>query len=334
MRGEKDRLNNNNNADNQGNANNQDILDNAPNANVAIPRVGYFNNRAVFNAEQENLLVNYLLKASGLYYGLSMDETRKLAYEYANRLGVEMPPSWIENEKAGKDWLQGFMKRQPEISLRAPEATSLSRATSFNKYNVGKFFDNLQLVIEREGFTPEKIFNLDETGCTTVQKPDKDHFINGAPPGTVGAAHQSGWMTELNFLQFMKHFVAHVRCSPENKVLLLLDNHDSHISIETLDYAKENGIVMLSFPPHCSHKLQPLDRSVYGPFKRYYNTACDGWITENKGKTMTIYDIPALVGKAFPRAMIPTNIQSGFRRISDLSKKLNRERERLVENQG
>lgn len=48
MRGEKDRLNNNNNvdnqnnADNQGNANNQDILDNVPNANVVIglPRVG------------------------------------------------------------------------------------------------------------------------------------------------------------------------------------------------------------------------------------------------------------------------------------------------------
>ncbi len=28
---------------------------------------------------------------------------------------------------------------------------------------------------------------------------------------------------------------------------------------------------------------------------------------------MTIYEIPALAGKAFPRAMTPVNIQSGFR---------------------
>ena len=70
---------------------------------------------------------------------------------------------------------------------------------------------------------------------------------------------------------------------------------------------------MLSFPPHCSHKLQPLDRTVYGPFKRYYNNACNSWMQENPGKTMSIYEIADMVGRAFPRAMTPTNIQSGFR---------------------
>ncbi|XP_072022943.1 uncharacterized protein [Amphiura filiformis] len=259
---------------------------------------------------------------------------------------------------AGIDWLDGFMKRNETLSLRTPEATSLSRATSW--HNVDTFFNNLQTVLERHEFPPEKIWNLDETGCTTVQRPNKviaktgakqvgaivsaergqlvtlccavsatgntvppmmifprvnfrDHFINGGPPGSVGAAFPSGWMTSDNFMVFMKHFASHVGCSPTNKVLLILDNHDSHISIEVLDYAKANGIVMVSFPPHCSHKLQPLDRSVYGPFKRYYNTACDAWMLNNKVKTMTIYDIPPIVGQAFPRAMTPANIQSGFR---------------------
>ena len=105
----------------------------------------------------------------------------------------------------------------------------------------------------------------------------------------------------------------HVRPSNKDKVLLLLDNHYSHVTLETIDYAKEHGIVLLSFPPHCSHKLQPLDRAVYGPFKRYYNSACDCWMKENKGKTMTIYDIPDMVGRAFPKAFTPVNIQSGFK---------------------
>lgn len=47
-----------------------EILDNVPiQANVGIPRVGYFNNRAVFKTVLETSLVGYLLKASQLYYG-------------------------------------------------------------------------------------------------------------------------------------------------------------------------------------------------------------------------------------------------------------------------
>lgn len=34
---------------------------------------------------------------------------------------------------------------------------------------------------------------------------------------------------------------------------------------------------------------------------------------DNRGKTMVTYDIPPLIGKAFPKAMTPINIQFGFR---------------------
>lgn len=50
-----------------------------------------------------------------------------------------------------------------------------------------------------------------------------------------------------------------------------MDNHESHITIAAVAYCKENGVVLLTFPPHCSHKLQPLDRGVYGPLKSYFN---------------------------------------------------------------
>ena len=104
-----------------------------------------------------------------------------------------------------------------------------------------------------------------------------------------------------------------VRCTTSSPVLLLLDNHDSHLSIEVLDYAKDHGIVMLSFPPHCSHHMQPLDRTVYGPFKKHYNSALREWMVDNPGKPAGIYNIPALVAKAFPKAMTVENITSGFR---------------------
>lgn len=141
----------------------------------------------------------------------------------------------------------------------------------------------------------------------------RDHFLNNGPPGSAGAANPSGWMKGEHFLQWLRHFVRHCKCSMEKPVLLIVDNHSSHLSIEGLNYAKENGITMLTFPPHCSHKLQPLDRSVFGPFKRFANTACDAWVTNNPGKTMTIYDIPQIVNRAFPLAATPNNITAGFR---------------------
>ena len=74
------------------------------------------------------------------------------------------------NGFAGEDWFAGYMKHYPNLSLRRPEATSLSRATSFNQKNVKEFYDNLEQVMENNKFAPHDIYNADEKGCTTVQK--------------------------------------------------------------------------------------------------------------------------------------------------------------------
>jgi len=96
--------------------------------------------------------------------------------------------------------------------------------------------------------------------------------------------------------------------------LLLLDNHGSHLSAEAIKFARDHGVVMSSFPPHCSHRLQPLDRSVYGPFKRFISVAQDSWMRNHPGKYMTIiYDFLSLVSEALRKSVTPTNISSGFR---------------------
>lgn len=333
----------------------------------SIDHVGYVQNRFVLNDELQTLLESYIKRAAQIYHGLTPVNVRKLAYQLGLANNASMPKNWIRDEMAGQDWFNLFLKRHPTLAIRQPEATSIARAVNFNKYNVNTFYDNLENVYSRgNGLGPESIYNADETGVRTVQRPCKivsekglkqvgstvsqekgemitlccavnalghaippffvfprvkiqRHWTLTAPPGSkaIGSSSgkNSGWMTAEGFLQFMEHFVFYAKPTKERPVLLILDNHFSHIDINILDFCKDNNITLLSFPPHCSHALQPLDRTVFGPMKKYLNQAMDSWMRnpENAAASMTIHILPSMVSYAFPKAMSQENIQSGFK---------------------
>lgn len=80
-----------------------------------------------------------------------------------------------------------------------------------------------------------------------------------------------------------------------------MDNHETHVTIPIIDFAKANGVTLMTFHPHTSHKMQPLDRGLFGPFKTYYNQAINNWMLPqgNAGKPVTIYDVAQLAGIAY-----------------------------------
>lgn len=209
-------------------------------------------------------------------------------------------------------------------------------------------------------FSAQEIYNIDETGFTTVQAPStvvsqvgkkqvgavtsaergqlvtvlcginaggsaippfyvfprvkvNPAFLNGALPGAEAAAAKSGWISSEIFAdQYLPFFIRQTRCSKDRPVLLIMDNHESHISLKAITTAKDSGIVILTLPPHTSHRLQPLDRSVYGPMKRCYNKACDDWLRSRPGRQITIYEIAELTARAHTVAVTPSNVISGF----------------------
>lgn len=97
-------------------------------------------------------------------------------------------------------------------------------------------------------------------------------------------------------------------------VLLLLDNHHSHVNVKFVTKAKNNHIILLSFPPHCFHNLQPLNVDVYGPFKNYISRQQINWMINHPGKTMTIYDLLGIVKEAFPLVFTQNNITNSFKK--------------------
>lgn len=125
--------------------------------------------KPTFTAEKEIMLVDHIINVAKLYYGITPHELRRIAYEFAEANKIKHTFN-TTTKLAGKDWLYLFLRRHPHISLRQPESTSLNRITAFNKDSVNHFYSNLSDVLEIFRFKANQVYNVDETGITTVQK--------------------------------------------------------------------------------------------------------------------------------------------------------------------
>ncbi|KAF2884452.1 hypothetical protein ILUMI_21718 [Ignelater luminosus] len=215
----------------------------------------------------------------GRLFGLTTSELKILAYELAVRNNKQNTFS-EEKGQAGKDWIQGFLRRHPDLSLRKPENTSAARAAGFNRVSVGRFFELLGQTLDKHAFTPDRIYNCDETGVSVVPK-TRSKFTNA---------------------------------SKTNPIILLLDGHASHTqSLELIDEARNNGVTIICFSPHTTHKLQPGDVGFMRPLSVFYDQAVTTWRRSNPGQVVTQFQVAELFGQAFIRAATMSTALNAFK---------------------
>ena len=142
-----------------------------------------------------------------------------------------------------------------------------------------------------------------------------DSLMNGALACSVGTVNTrgSGYIDNNLFLRWMHLFVDTVGCKKTTPHLLLLDGHESHKTLDVILYARENGVVILTFPPHCTHRLQPLDRTFFRSLKAAYSRAVDNWMICNKHRPVTQFDVIPLFNEAYKTSATIASATNGFR---------------------
>ena len=75
------------------------------------------------------------------------------------------------------------------------------------------------------------------------------YLMNGLPAGSIGECSESRWVNENLFVKWLHHFQSFNGCFPENPVLLIADNHNSHISFEIFEFVRKNRIRYDTIPP-------------------------------------------------------------------------------------
>lgn len=139
-------------------------------------------------------------------------------------------------------------------------------------------------------------------------------FLKNAYPNTLTlASGKKGYMNDEMMKPAIEHFIKYSDSSKENPSLLILDNFGSHLTLDVINICKENGVTLFTLPPHTTHRTQPLDVALFGPFKRAYNNAVHVWGSSNPGKATSIYEVAGFVNEAMCQALTPQNIASAFR---------------------
>lgn len=141
-----------------------------------------------------------------------------------------------------------------------------------------------------------------------------ERLLDGAPNGSQAWCSESGWITNITFNNWLQIFIDKTRPTADRPVLLILDNHTTHQNLEALNLARKNHVIMVSIPPHTSHKLQPLDVSVYRSFKVAFEQTIDTFQKNHPGRRVTQFDVASLVRVAYEKSATVQNATSGFRK--------------------
>jgi len=99
-------------------------------------------------------------------------------------------------------------------------------------------------------------------------------------PGDCFIANsKKGFMTGEVFRNWINSFIAQEQITPKSPAILILDSHSSRMDYEALIYSQNHGLNIITFPGKATHLLQPLDVSLFKPFKQHFK---EQYFNENK----------------------------------------------------
>ena len=136
-------------------------------------------------------------------------------------------------------------------------------------------------------------------------------FELGIPRDWIIQVSPNGWTNNDLALDWLKHFNTHAKSAGVYR-LLIIDGHESHISLAFQDYCKENKIIALCMPSHSSHLLQPLDVACFAPLKRSYGDGISALARNHIHHINKETFLPAFKA-AYEHTFTEENARAGFR---------------------
>ena len=136
----------------------------------------------VLTPTEEDRLATWLIDMSKIGYGRSRQELIETVQKIVKADGRPNP---FTDDRPGKDWFYGFMKRHPQISIRNPRQLGKERAV-ITPAKIEAWFHDFQHFIDTEVGDksilkdPSRLYNADESGFSLCPKTGNVLGLKGA----------------------------------------------------------------------------------------------------------------------------------------------------------
>lgn len=129
------------------------------------------------------------------------------------------------------------------------------------------------------------------------------------------ATSTKGWSCDILGLNWLERvFQRFTRQKAGNRRrLLVVDGHSSHVNLKFIDRCDNLRILLLVLPPHSTHRLQPLDVSLFAPLATFYTNGLNRPIFHSLGMIcMSKRAFWSVFFPAWQQAFSEKNVTSGF----------------------
>ena len=118
-------------------------------------------------------------------------------------------------------------------------------------------------------------------------------IVQSVPDNFAIAISESGWMTAPVFYEFICNTFNNwlIEKKVNKPVILFLDGHTTHMTMQLSVKSQELGIILYLLPPYTTHILQPADVCIFKPLKNSFKKIVHDYQRDNLGTNIKRKDV-------------------------------------------
>lgn len=140
--------------------------------------------------------------------------------------------------------------------------------------------------------------------------------IDSMPSDWILGRSESGWMRSETFFEYVANGFNNwiTSTNTQKPVILFVDGHKSHLTMELSVFCSNNGIILYALPPNTTHIMQPADVSVFKPLKSDWKVTVHNWQAQHPNCVLTKQWFCPVLEDVLKSNNLPTSIRNGFRK--------------------
>lgn len=138
-------------------------LSNRINHGLRPPSSAHTHRQALTPGEEE-ALIEYIHRHTVIGHPISPAHTHDIANRIRQNRSDENDDLPVEFSSIGKNWLDGFKRRHPSVHSAFSRRIEASRYSAVSREQLEPWFDQVKELMDKHHYTPDRIWNMDETG--------------------------------------------------------------------------------------------------------------------------------------------------------------------------